>query len=173
MKPRARNEIALYIGGVHASADGVVLTTLLGSCVAVCLFDPAVKVGGMNHFALPGAAGDGERTAARFGIDAMALLIQAMRQRGAAPRRLVAKVFGGSRILDIRGSAGDIAERNVAFARHALGAAGIGIVAEDMGGRHARQLRFHTDSGRAFVKAVHSAQLAAGLADPSQGRRHA
>ena len=56
MSVRARDEVALCIGGVHVSGDGVVLKTLLGSCVSVCLFDPVTRVGGMNHFALPRAS---------------------------------------------------------------------------------------------------------------------
>jgi chemotaxis receptor (MCP) glutamine deamidase CheD len=170
MRPQVRHEVPLYIGGVHASSDGVVLKTLLGSCVAVCLFDPAARVGGMNHFALPRAAGHGERRSARFGVDAMELLMRAMQERGAARKRLIAKVFGGSRVLEIGESAGDVAQRNIQFARHALGAEGICIVAEDVGGRHARQVRFHTDSGRAFVKSIRPLQLAAYLADkPRRG----
>jgi chemotaxis receptor (MCP) glutamine deamidase CheD len=173
MKARTRQEISLYIGGVRASGDGVVLKTLLGSCVAVCLFDPTVRVGGMNHFALPrGSGDDGERRSARFGVHAMELLMRAMCERGAEPRRLMAKVFGGSRILEIGASAGDVARRNIEFAHDVLEAEGIDIVAEDVGGRHARQVRFHTDSGRVFVKAIRSPQLAAYIADAPRRVRH-
>jgi chemotaxis receptor (MCP) glutamine deamidase CheD len=173
MKARTRHEISLYIGGVHAGDDGVVLKTLLGSCVAVCLFDPTAKVGGMNHYALPrGSGDDGERPSTRFGVHAMELLMRAMRERGAAPHRLVAKVFGGSRVLEIGESAGDVARRNIEFAHHVLDAEGIGIVAEDVGGRHARQIRFHTDSGRVFVKAIRPPELSAYLADEPRRIRH-
>jgi chemotaxis protein CheD len=102
----------------------------------------------------------------------MELLIRAMRERGAVPARLVAKVFGGSRLLEIGESAGDVAQRNIQFARHTLGAEGIRIVAEDVGGRHARQIRFHTDNGRVFVKTIRRPELAAYLDDGPRRRRH-
>ncbi len=171
MRVRARDEVALCIGGVHVSGDGVVLKTLLGSCVSVCLFDPVTRVGGMNHFALPRAS-HGERPSARFGATAMELLMQAMHAHGARPERLVAKIFGGSRVLEIGASGRDVAQRNVQFARQILEAEGIGVVAEDVGGRYARQIRFHTDSGRVFVRAIRPVQLAAYLAEEPRRSRH-
>ena len=78
------------------------ITTVLGSCVSTCLWDPVERIGGMNHFMLPGdpaRAGSPWAASARFGVYAMELLINDMLRLGADRRRLVAKVFGGARVL--------------------------------------------------------------------------
>jgi chemotaxis receptor (MCP) glutamine deamidase CheD len=146
-------EVTLSIGGVFASGQPMVVKTLLGSCIAVCLHDAARGVGGMNHFMLPRGNGDGD-DAGRFGVHAMDLLIGAIMKAGGDRRRLVAKVFGGANLLDVQGPVVDIPRQNVEFVRTFLEEEGIPIVSTDVGGRHARQVHFHTQAGRAFVKRV-------------------
>ena len=85
----------IAVGDVFASARPACVTTLLGSCVAACLFDPESRVGGMNHFMLPDGVGGGADSA-RFGVHAMELLIDAILARGGDRSRLQAKIFGGS-----------------------------------------------------------------------------
>jgi chemotaxis receptor (MCP) glutamine deamidase CheD len=131
----------------------MVIKTLLGSCVAVCLHDAAHCVGGMNHFMLPWGDEDGD-AAGRFGVHAMDLLIGAIMKAGGDRRQLVAKVFGGANLLDVQGPVVDIPRQNVEFARTFLEEEGIPIVSTDVGGCHARQVHFHTQPGRAFVKRV-------------------
>ncbi|HCE6098490.1 hypothetical protein ACEPU1_33790 [Pseudomonas aeruginosa] len=81
----------------RVSSEPVALATVLGSCVAACLYDPTACIGGMNHFMLPDAApGDGS---ARYGAHAMELLINALLKAGALRQRLQAKVFGGGNVL--------------------------------------------------------------------------
>ena len=93
-------EITLHVGGVHASAEPTVITTLLGSCVAVCLWDARPGVGGMNHFMLPeGSAHGPTDEATRFGVHAMDRLVGEMVKLGGVPTRFVAKVFGGASVL--------------------------------------------------------------------------
>lgn len=146
-------EITIPIGGVYASGRPMVIKTLLGSCIAVCLHDAARGVGGMNHFMLPWGAGDGDDPG-RFGVHAMDLLIGAIMKAGGDRRRLVAKVFGGATLLDVQGPVVDIPRQNVEFVRTFFEDEGIPIVGTDVGGRHARQVHFYTQSGRAFVKRV-------------------
>ena len=83
----------IYIGEIVASATPMLLQTLLGSCVAVCLRDPVTCIGGMNHILLPGRC-DGDDRPSRCGVHAMELLINAIMKEGGDRRRLVAKVFG-------------------------------------------------------------------------------
>src|ERR1700677_4828856 len=94
--PEQRKRI--YIGEIVASATPLLLQTLLGSCVAVCLRDPAACVGGMNHILIPGRCDSDDRPA-RCGVHAMELLINAIMREGGDRRRLEAKVFGGGNVV--------------------------------------------------------------------------
>ena len=93
------------------------LSTLLGSCVAVCLFDPALKIGGINHFMLPemGRSKYGDVDSLLSGNFAMEALLNALIGRGARKARLQAKAFGGGTIIDSDASAPNIGMRNASF----------------------------------------------------------
>ena len=150
-----QKEITLHVGGVHASADPAVVKTLLGSCVAVCLWDPRVRVGGMNHILLPdGTLDEGGADATRFGVHAMDRLIGEMLKLGADPRRFVAKVFGGASVLALNGGGGGVPEANLAFVRTFLAREGLHVVATSVGGTLPRQVRLFTDSGKVLVRRV-------------------
>ena len=123
----------------------MVLTTILGSCVAGCLRDPLAGVGGMNHFLLPdghNGAGDG----LRYGVQAMELLINGLLQRGARRERLEAKLFGGGRMLD---GLTDVGQQNAAFAERFMREEGIRVVGASLRGEHARRVQYWPVSGRA------------------------
>ncbi len=153
-------EVTIHIGGVHASREPVVVRTLLGSCISVCLWDPDRLVGGMNHFLLPsGEGGD----PGRFGVHAMDRLIGAMMKLGADRRRVVAKVFGGAHVLDMVESDLGVPQRNIAFIREFLDNDGIPLVAEDVGGYQPRDVRFETGNGRVRMRRVGAARAQARL----------
>lgn len=123
----------------------IVLTTILGSCVATCLFDPVARVGGMNHFLLP----EGENrhdVGFRYGLLAMELLINGLLKGGAQKTRLEAKLFGGAMM---NGGLGRIGESNAVFARKFLVDEGIPCRAESLGGTMARRVRFVPTTGSA------------------------
>ena len=139
----------------------VALVTLLGSCVAACLYDPTMAVGGMNHFMLPdGGVADGDGRAvpaggdtvsARYGMHAMELLINDLLKRGARRQRLLAKVFGGGNVLS--GFQTDpIGTRNARFVLEYLRAERIPVLAEDLGDIHPRKVCFFAQTGRALVR---------------------
>lgn len=133
-------------GESQISAESqVMMTTLLGSCVAACLWDPVAQVGGMNHFLLPGEAGE-QSGNTRYGINAMELLVNGLIKKGAERHRLQVKLFGGAKMFD--GSA-NVGEKNVAFARWFMESEGIPIVMECLGGRKGRKIRFWPTTGRA------------------------
>jgi chemotaxis protein CheD len=126
----------------------VVLSTILGSCVAACLRDPVTGVGGMNHFLLPGTAGAGSSggDATRYGVHLMELLINGLLKQGARRDRLEAKIFGGAKTI---ASFSNVGEQNAAFATQFLKDEGIPIVGSSTGGDHGRKLEFWPSSGRA------------------------
>lgn len=152
-------EVTLYLGDVHATPEPTVVKTLLGSCIAVCLYDPLRGVGGMNHFMLPHSGGeDGAST--RFGVPAMEALVGALIDLGGSPRRFVAKVFGGAHVLDIVESVAGVPQQNIEFARRFLDTGGIPVLAEDVGGYGPRHVHFHTATGRVFLKRAHHERTA-------------
>ena len=127
--------------------EDLVLMTILGSCVAACLHDPQVRVGGMNHFLLPGDDRKFDpREAERYGVHLMELLVNGLMQLGASRNRLQAKLFGGARV--VRGLS-DVGRKNGEFAERFLRYEGIEIVSQDVGGENGRRLQFWPASGRA------------------------
>ncbi|MDO9416081.1 chemoreceptor glutamine deamidase CheD [Pararhizobium sp.] len=126
----------------------VVLSTILGSCVAACMRDPVIGVGGMNHFLLPGSAdasGSGG-DATRYGVHLMELLINGLLKQGARRDRLEAKIFGGAKTI---AKFSNVGEQNALFAKRFLMDEGIQIVGESTGGDHGRKLEYWPSSGRA------------------------
>jgi chemotaxis receptor (MCP) glutamine deamidase CheD len=149
----------IHIGGVAASVEPCVMRTVLGSCVSVCLHDPVLRIGGINHFLLPGE-GNEEGPATRFGVHAMELLINAMMKRGGDRRRLSAKVFGGGNVISGLKSP-TVGERNVAFTLEFLAMERIPIVAKCVGGVDAVQLRYHTDTSQVWFRRLRSRHVVA------------
>lgn len=126
----------------------VVLTTILGSCVAACLRDPVAGVGGMNHFLLPGTASSpmsgGDAT--RYGVHLMELLINGLLKQGARRDRLEAKIFGGAKTI---ATFSNVGEQNATFAVQFLKDEGIPVVGSSTGGEHGRKVEYWPISGRA------------------------
>lgn len=149
--PAPRRQIYLHAGEVFAAAGAATVTTILGSCVAVCLFDPDAAAGGVNHYLLP-FIGAGEPSN-RFGNVAIASLVEEVLAQGASARRVAAKVFGGARVLaaPVRG-ARHLGEENVAVALRALEHLRIPVAAMDVGGERGRRLAFEIDTGTASVR---------------------
>lgn len=132
----------------------VVLSTVLGSCIACCLFDPALSLGGMNHFLLPNPP-EGSRgrlgEAERYGLYAMEVLINAMLKRGANRTTMRAHLYGGANLHEGMRAIGS---ENAAFARDFLAADRIQLVREDTGGVLARRLELQPASGRVRCRTV-------------------
>ncbi|SIO03095.1 chemotaxis protein CheD [Rhodovulum sp. ES.010] len=122
-----------------------VLSTVLGSCVSACLFDPVAGVGGMNHFLLPGDT-SARSSELKYGAMAMELLINELLKAGALRSRMQAKLFGGARVS---AAFGDIGEKNVIFARSYMAREGFDVVSESLGGLQARRLHFRPATGAA------------------------
>ena len=142
-------------GEYFATRDEMVLVTVLGSCVAACIRDPGLGIGGMNHFMLPEQQG-GEvvSTSARYGAYAMEILINHLVKLGARRNRLEAKVFGGGRVLSSLVSA-DVGSRNADFVMRFLKNEQIPVVAKDLLDAYPRKVYFFPGTGRALVKKLH------------------
>jgi len=165
-------EITLRVGGVHASAEPALIKTLLGSCVAVCLWDADVRVGGMNHFLLPDGTGGGpDDLPTRFGVHAMDRLIGEMLKLGADPRRFVAKVFGGASVLVLSGVSASIPRANVQFVRAYLAREGLRVAAASIGGTLPRYIRFCTDTGKVMVRRIIGPKAQALVTQEEQAER--
>lgn len=156
----------VHIGqGEHFVTDDpdVVLTTILGSCVAVCLRDPALGLGGMNHFLLPEGAGAGADAGRRYGAYAMEVLINDCLKRGAQRGRLEAKLFGGGRMFD---SLKDVGLANADFAERFLRDEGIPVVGGSLRGLGGRRVQYWPSTGRALQRAVTDSHVPAPVSRP-------
>ena len=144
--------VHLYPGQQFLSSDGVLVSTILGSCVAVCLYDVTCTAGGINHFMLPGT---GPTPGPRYAKDAIEMLLSQLVALGARRSRLEAKLFGGASVLKLgTDSSRDLGARNIEAARVKLAEERIPVVNEDVGGRRGRKLVFSTADGTAFVRQV-------------------
>lgn len=123
------------------------MTTVLGSCVATCLYDPEIGVGGMNHFLLPDGGSDDGGTKL-YGVHLMELLINNLLRLGADKSRLKAKLFGGGKVI---AGFSDIGMRNVKFAREFLLDEDLPCLSESLGGDVGRRVRFWPTTGQARV----------------------
>lgn len=147
----ARRTHYLQPGQLLACLEPTTVTTILGSCVSVCLWDRRNAIGAINHYVLPRRY-EGHELSARCGPIAISRLVESMQALGSARADLQAKLFGGAWILAAPQRAEHIGALNVQVARDQLGRAGIPIAAEDVGGNRGRKIVFHTESGIALVK---------------------
>jgi chemotaxis protein CheD len=133
-----------------AHAGELEISTLLGSCIAVCLWDSTRACGGMNHYMLPLWNGDGLPTP-KFGNVAIEKLIERLLQFGCQKRNLVAKCFGGASLIADATGLMQIGARNIEIADELLGIHQIPIVAREVGGQQGMRVIFNTQSGVALV----------------------
>ena len=145
-----RTQVYLHAGQIAVASQPTAITTVLGSCVAVCLHDPHTRVGGMNHFLLPHHV-ERERSP-RFGSCAVPALIDAVVRAGASRGALVAKVFGGSSVLGALRTARNLGDENVQLALRLLEEARIPVLDRDVGGTRGRKVVLLADEGTAWVR---------------------
>jgi chemotaxis protein CheD len=129
-----------------------VLQTVLGSCVAACIRDPAKGIGGMNHFMLPqhkSGAWGGDLRSTRFGNFAMEKLINELIKGGCARERMEIKVFGGGNVTDTSNAIGS---DNAEFVLQYLAAEGLRCSAQDLGGTLPRRIHYYPANGRVVRK---------------------
>lgn len=136
----------LYPAALFASNTPHLVTTILGSCVAVCLWDSRQKIGGINHYMLPFWNGQG-LASPKYGSIAIDKLYQKMISYGSRKEDLKAKIFGGGEVIETKVKQFFIGERNIVVAREMLAELGIPIISSSVGGKLGRKIIYNTETG--------------------------
>lgn len=149
-----RQRAYLLPGQLHVSADPCQIRTILGSCVAICLWDSHQHVGGMNHFLLP-ASSKGHPATTRFADVATKTLLDKLRALGCRVPYLQAKIFGGSSMFQKQDrTAATLGTQNVTAALELMSNAGISVVVQETGGTHGRKIMLNTDDGIVWCQRI-------------------
>lgn len=145
------NVVKIFAGDWHVSgSDNEILATILGSCVSACIRDPIARIGGMNHFLLPGEDTDSQLSdSARYGVFAMESLINGILKAGGQKHRFEVKVFGGGNVIN---NSARIGSKNASFIRDFLRKEGFRIVSEDLEGEHPRSLHYYPATGKVMLR---------------------
>ena len=143
------NAVKVLPGEFFVSHDSLAIMTVLGSCIAACLWDSRMRVGGMNHFMLP--EGDSADASGRYGSYAMELLINEMMKLGARRETLQAKIFGGAQVMH-NFTTLNVGERNTRFVQDYLATERIPVVSEDVLDIYPRKVVFFPVTGKVMVK---------------------
>lgn len=144
----------LIPGKIFVAAQPFAITTIVGSGVALCLWDSEHRIGGANHFMLPEGP-DYDKESTRYGNISNPALLQRLSKLGANPKALEAKVFGGSLPkVNFGQEVGHVGDRNVQTVLHFLKLHGIRLVHSDVGGTRGRKIVFHTDDGRTWAESL-------------------
>lgn len=133
------------------------ISTVLGSCVSVCLWDKTTKIGAMNHYLLPGTMEDDAGDANR-GISSTRILIRSMINRKVNIENLEAKVFGGCNSLYTNNDCFRVGERNISMALDVLKDYNIAVTAQHVGGGHGRKIVFNTATGKVRMRLLVKAE---------------
>ena len=141
--------VYLHPGGFWCEPSPAAITTVLGSCVSVCLWDPQTALGGVNHYILPRG---GAAVSARYGNHAMSMLLDRVLEIGARRETLLACVFGGASLMPGEGKGPALGSRNVAEAFEFLERNDIAVLRHDVEGRQGRKLTFRTVDGTTLIR---------------------
>lgn len=140
----------VHPGHMHVGRGGEAVTTILGSCVSVCLHDPVSGIGGLNHFLLPHSTTESE-TSPRYARPAVERLVDLMLKEGARASRLQASIIGGARVLSAFPDGDHLGLRNAAAANLLLASLRIPVIGTDVGGSRGRKLVFIPRDGSHHV----------------------
>ncbi|WP_407927781.1 chemoreceptor glutamine deamidase CheD [Hydrogenophaga crassostreae] len=143
-----QDSVKVLPGEYYVTQDDMMVMTVLGSCIAACIWDPKVRVGGMNHFMLPDGNGD---TSGRYGSYAMELLINEMIKLGSRREWMQAKVFGGGQVMHSFTTM-NVGERNTEFVIDYLQTERIAVVSKDVLDIYPRKVCYFPSTGKAMVK---------------------
>ncbi|MBZ5523648.1 MAG: chemotaxis protein CheD [Acidobacteriia bacterium] len=146
----------LYPGQIFVAREAITISTILGSCAAICLWDMRRRMGGMNHYLLPEGSGDGPNRF-RYGSIANPALLRELLALGCQVRDLQARVFGGASAFAVNPITA-MGTRNVELAEQFLFEAGIPVMARDVSGKHGRKLTFNTSNGATEIKSFQQGQ---------------
>ena len=141
----------INVGEIHVAVKPTEIITILGSCVAVCLYDTRLNISGMNHYLVPLWNGNGLESP-KYGNISVEKLIEHVLDTGSKTHDLIAKVFGGANINIKSAESLMIGKKNVIIAEEILAKYRIKIVASDTGGNRGRRIMMQSDTGKIFLK---------------------
>lgn len=147
----------LYPAELFVSKSPYQVNTILGSCVSVCLFDPVLQIGGINHYMLPYWNGQG-LASPKYGNIAIDRLTDKMISLGCNKNNLKAKIFGGGEVIETNIVQFHIGQRNIEVARTMLEDLKIPILSSSLGGKLGRKIEFYTSTGDVRQKYVQKTQ---------------
>jgi len=136
----------LYPAALFAPREPHIINTILGSCVAVCLWDPTMNIGGMAHYMLPLWNGEG-LASPKYGNIAIERLLDKLLSYGSKTYNVKAKIFGGGEVIDSQAPYFYIGQRNIEIAEEMLGDMRIPILGSSTGGKLGRKIIFNTYTG--------------------------
>ena len=146
-----QNHCFLHPSSVYVSEEPIWVTTVLGSCVAICFIDRKRNIGGINHYMMPYWNGIGLESP-KYGNIAINQLFQKMLEIGAKKEDMVCKIFGGAEVLNEKTSVFQIGQRNIEVAYKMISELGITIVSSSTGGKLGRKIHFNTRTGEVLQK---------------------
>jgi chemotaxis protein CheD len=152
-----KNIVSIGPGEYYISEDDIIIQTVLGSCISVCLFSLSANLCGMNHFMLPGnkmVEDSFEYDSLRYGWYAMEILINSFLKNGINKNQLKAKVFGGGNVIDIDRTTSSIGDNNVKFVKMFLEKENIPIESQHLGGENAKKILFFDESKKVLMKMI-------------------
>ncbi|MFZ5941670.1 MAG: chemotaxis protein CheD [Bacteroidota bacterium] len=152
------NQHFLYPAALFASNQYYVVSTILGSCVAVCFYDTRLRIGGINHYMLPFWNGQG-LASPKYGNIAIHKLLEKMQSLGSNKKDLRAKVFGGANIFESNLEQFRIGERNIIIANETLTELQIPVVSQSTGGNLGRKIMFDNSTGEVRQKIIEKVTL--------------
>ena len=151
MSKDKQNPYFLYPSTIYVNPDSQWVVTVLGSCVAVCLFDPKNNIGGITHYMMPYWNGEGLESP-KYGNVAIVQLFQKMLEFGVKKEDIVCKIFGGAEVLREQLSVFNVGQRNIELAYKMVAELGISVVSSSTGGKQGRKIYFNTGTGEVLQK---------------------
>ena len=147
----------IHQGDLYIGVKPTEINTILGSCIAVCIYDTLNCIGGMNHYLVPLWNENGLQSP-KYGNISIHRLIESMLNVGCNVRNLEAKVFGGANVIDVTSEDMMIGRKNILIAKEILKEYRIPIVAEDTGGERGRRIMMRSDTGKIFMKYIQKSE---------------
>ncbi len=141
----------IHVGEIYIGAKPTEISTVLGSCVAVCIYDTIQRIGGMNHYLVPLWNGNGLQSP-KYGNISIPRLIESMESIGCDRSNMEAKIFGGGNVIDVSSEEMMVGRKNVLIAKEILRDYRIPIKASDIGGEKGRRIMMRSDTGKIFLK---------------------
>jgi len=150
--------VSIGPGEYHVTEEDIIIQTVLGSCIAVCLFTDGGITCGMNHFMLPGDSTTEKVDSLRYGAYSMEVLINSLLKLGVRRKDLKAKVFGGGNIIDFKTTKNTVGENNIDFIFDFLKKEDLPIITKHVGGDNARKVMFFSLDKRVLLKEINKTE---------------